>query len=222
LNINDLLSIAYYKSLLHLLNETQLQSLSNIPTIPKTFNIQEANQKPHCYTDFEPRIQNSISDIIFEKKNWYRNISFFDEKAVEKSILKNFGYIDRKYIFVSEKINATISFKIVVKHKNPIWVCEVQKGFLNYPSYMGSLHESVDVFLFVDFSNINNNDDNLNINNNNNNNGIIYNNNNNKSLVLNSTNNFVYSAQDLSLDFNNKDILKLGNSSIKNFFFFLN
>jgi len=110
--------------------------------------LPEINFIPQCYTNYEPRMKNSLSEIINNNKsNWTLNISFFDKSIIEKNIHRNLGYLDRKYIFISTGINSILTINIYNQQYARIWLCQCQKGFQRYPSYMIDLHEGADLFI---------------------------------------------------------------------------
>jgi len=72
---------------------------------------------PQCYTDYEPRVSHGFNELIVDdvldySSKWTKELSFFDAKAVAKGEARGMGYIDRKYIYISQGINTTLSFYI--------------------------------------------------------------------------------------------------------------
>ena len=65
-----------------------------LPNLPKNVAVQETISKPSCFTEVEPRMKHSISDILVDT-NWIKNISFLDANAIAKVDQKNLGYKDR-------------------------------------------------------------------------------------------------------------------------------
>lgn len=57
------------------------------------------------------------------------------------------GYVDRKYLYISQGLNASLSFLIRTTRRGPVWLCECQKGFLKYPATMGDLDVAANVFV---------------------------------------------------------------------------
>jgi hypothetical protein len=114
-----------------------------VPAVPARYNLSETNQQSLCYTDFEPRqadapsIQRSSSN---RPNTWTRNLSMFDVHGVEKSVQRGLDYLDRKYAHFSTGKGSRLDLQIDVKHAgHPIWICELQKGFLKYPASMTDL-----------------------------------------------------------------------------------
>lgn len=148
-------------------------TFKEVPEPPKICSSEDCVSPSSCFTDFEPKMQNSLKSLVVGMKpldlripsaynnftatettgrtDWTLELSFFDRSAVGKGIAKGYGYIDRKYIFLSHGINSIISFRIQPKKLvNPIWLCEVQKGFLKYPNNIGELDKAGKVYLFKD------------------------------------------------------------------------
>lgn len=86
--------------------------------------------------------------------SWIFQLSMFDKKPVDNGVLMNLGYIDRKYIYVSNAKLSSISFLIHTTRINPVWICEVQKGFVQYPATFADLgnENATAVFLNEDVS----------------------------------------------------------------------
>lgn len=100
-----------------------------------------------CFTDFEPRRANSLtSRLVNGPGNWTQELSFFDKQAVAKAAAKGMGYIDRKNIFISQHQGDAISLLVSNSRTNPVWLCEVQKGFLKYPATMGDLDKAAALY----------------------------------------------------------------------------
>ena len=120
-----------------------------LPDVPTSYNITEISNTPQCYTNYEPRMSNALQDIVIPQySNWQLNLSFLDKAAVEKSMAKGYGYIDRKYIFSSTGLNTTLTIQIHNKVEARVWLCEVQKGFAKYPSNtILDLAEGADVYI---------------------------------------------------------------------------
>ena len=60
---------------------------------------------------------------------------------------RHLGYLDYKYIFISSGINSILSLNINNQQYAHIWLCQCQKGFQRYPSYMTDLHDGADFFI---------------------------------------------------------------------------
>lgn len=151
-------------------------TFDKVPDPPQICSSEDCVNPSNCFTDFEPRMQNSLKSLVVGRKppdlripsiynndtigdstslvgksGWTLELSFFDKTAVGKGIAKGYGYIDRKYIFLSHGVDSIISFRIQPrKSVNPVWLCEVQKGFLKYPSNVGELDKSGRFYLFKD------------------------------------------------------------------------
>ena len=110
---------------------------------------EECGSEPKCFTDYLPRAENSLSSILVDGHNtWDLNISFFDVKGVETAEKEQRGYIDRKMVFLSKSSSALLAH-VKISRTSPIWLCQLQKGFLRYPATMGELNEEAIVKLFV-------------------------------------------------------------------------
>jgi hypothetical protein len=120
-----------------------------LPPVPAAYNISElSSERPQCYTNFEPRVQNALSEIVVpQHSNWKSELSFLDAAAVLKSATKGYGYIDRKYIYTSVGINSTLEVTVRVSRPSAVWLCEVQKGFAKYPNTMADLNEGAEVYV---------------------------------------------------------------------------
>jgi hypothetical protein len=119
-----------------------------LPSVPAAYNISElSSERPQCYTNFEPRVQNALSEIVVPQySNWKSELSFLDAAAVLKSSAKGYGYIDRKYIYTSVGMNSTLVVTVRVSRPSAVWLCEVQKGFAKYPSMVADLIEGAAVY----------------------------------------------------------------------------
>jgi hypothetical protein len=120
-----------------------------LPPVPAAYNISElSSERPLCYTNFEPRVQNALSEIVLpQHSNWKCELSFLDAAAVLKSAAKGYGYIDRKYIYTSVGVNSTLVVTVRVSRPSAVWLCEVQKGFAKYPSMVADLNEGAEVYV---------------------------------------------------------------------------
>jgi len=151
-------------------------TFDKVPDPPQICSTEDCVNPSNCFTDFEPKMQNSLKSLVVgrkpldlripsiynndtigdsteqvDKSGWTLELSFFDKNAVGKGIAKGYGYIDRKYIFLSHGVDSIISFRIQPKKSvNPVWLCEVQKGFLKYPNNIGELDKSGRFYLFKD------------------------------------------------------------------------
>jgi hypothetical protein len=120
-----------------------------LPSVPAAYNISElSSERPQCYTNFEPRVQNALSEIVVpQHSNWKSELSFLDAAAVLKSAAKGYGYIDRKYIYTSVGVNSTMVVTVRLSKPSAVWLCEVQKGFAKYPNTMADLNEGAEVYV---------------------------------------------------------------------------
>ena len=132
-----------------------LQSVYQIPLppVPSAYNIPEISYKPTCHTDFEPRVMNSLQDIIVRQySNWQKDLAFLDKAAVEKSDARGLGYIDKKYVFTSTGVNSSLSFVVRNTGANRVWLAELQKGFQTYPADShADLNHGADVFVQLNY-----------------------------------------------------------------------
>ena len=122
---------------------------------------QECGGEPKCFTDFEPRRGGSIhSQLAMPMKGWDLNVSFFDRKAVETAEREHRGYLDKKMVYISqdkgklglgENTSAPgLMVRIEVSRNSSIWICELQKGFMQYPGIMGDLDKESIVSIYED------------------------------------------------------------------------
>jgi hypothetical protein len=105
-------------------------------------------------TNYEPRQTEAGSlstSVLPHLSKWTLDISFFDKNAVATNLKKGLGYLDRKNIYSSAGIGSALTIFMPISKSNPIWLCECQKGFLQYPSYMGDLIETADVYLYLNY-----------------------------------------------------------------------
>ena len=123
--------------------------------IPKICSKEICETSAHCYTNYEPKIRNSMNDIIIHKHNWSLELAWTDKRAVEKGMKYNLGYLDRKYIYTSD-FNSVLSLLITPTRDGPVWLCELQKGTSKYPSTMGELDTAANVTISFDVKDIGN------------------------------------------------------------------
>lgn len=116
-----------------------------VDAVPPKYDLNEISAPAHvCLTDFEPRIEHSLSESIqgcsLEPKregelkfaslngvSWNKSLSFLDANAVMKNTAKGLGYIDKKYIFLSSGVGSSISLPVSVSAtQSPVWICEVK------------------------------------------------------------------------------------------------
>jgi hypothetical protein len=127
----------------------------------------------------------SLTGQIIGTTNWTIDLSFYDKKAVMKGETKGFGYQDRKILLFSPKkdifisnntynnivtssitLEVDISYTNASKYQGMVWLCELQKGFLQYPSEYGDLDDESYItvtpkgYSLKDFINNNNNNNN--------------------------------------------------------------
>lgn len=125
------------------------------PSKPVVCNPEECDSRPSCFTNFEPRIKNSLSDIIIAPQslqsasNWTYDLSMFDKAAVLKAAQRGLGYLDRKYVYTSGTMHKPMSLHISPKRENSfVLICEVQKGFNTYPAWMADLDKGAHLTLY--------------------------------------------------------------------------
>lgn len=124
-----------------------------LPPVPNHYNISEIAHEPLCHTNYEPRMKNALTDIIIPAhSNWTYDLSFLDKAAVEKSIAKGYGYIDRKNIFTSSGVNSTLTLRVRNDVPARLWLCEVPKGFAVYPSWAADLVDGADVYIRYNYT----------------------------------------------------------------------
>ena len=122
---------------------------------------QECGGEPKCFTDFEPRKGGSIhSHLSTAMKGWDLNVSFFDRKAVETAAREHRGYLDKKMVYISQDKSKLgigenssapeLMMRIEVSRNSSIWICELQKGFMQYPGIMGDLDKEAIVSIYED------------------------------------------------------------------------
>lgn len=88
-------------------------------------------------------------DRNYSQRSWLRQLSPFDAKAVARGEAQHLGYLDRKYVFWSQGPGSSLQLEVRVRHISPIWLCELQKGFVQYPSTMADLDLGAEVILDV-------------------------------------------------------------------------
>ena len=131
------------------LGEEQAKVLSK----PLICPAEECDSAPLCFTNYEPRMKNSLSDILLERpgahNNWTLDLSFFDQAAVAKASARGLGYLDRKFLFTSGTMHKPLTMHISPRRdKSFLLVCEVQKGFNKYPAGMGDLDHAAALLLY--------------------------------------------------------------------------
>lgn len=125
------------------------------PSVPEHYDLPETEYPPQCFTDYQPRVGSSLSSILAVPLNssnnssWTKELSFFDAAAVARSEQRKYGYLDRKFLFVSHGMKAKLQFRITVRHESKLWICEVQKGFGKYPETMSDLHDGALIEVLV-------------------------------------------------------------------------
>ena len=130
----------------------QIQS-APLPPVPVNYNITEISHQPLCHTDYEPRVNNALSEIIIPThSNWSLDLSFLDKAAVEKSAAKGYGYVDRKYVYTSSGVNSTLTLSVRNDVTARLWLCEVQKGFATYPAWAADLADGADVYIRFNYT----------------------------------------------------------------------
>ena len=82
----------------------------------------------------------SISNL---PTDWTYDLSWFDKAGVQKAIDAGRGYLDKKFILRSNfsgmgqlkegDDNSILTFLVEPSVRSPIWICQVQRGFLKYP-----------------------------------------------------------------------------------------
>lgn len=125
-----------------------------LPAVSSHYDIPETTYPPTCYTDYLPRQKQdmSISNLIHPPKGkWTNELSWFDKNAVEKAERKKLGYLDRKYIYRSNGNGTSLGLHISTRHNAPLWLCELQKGFQQYPAYMSDLIDGAEITICLHF-----------------------------------------------------------------------
>jgi hypothetical protein len=166
INIWTMISAYVQQYLYHHLHHSHV-----IPSVPSHYHIDETIFAPNCYTNYEPRTlrDHSISSLIVNETflppitttsnsnmSWQLQLSPFDAKAVNKAEQRGLGYLDRKYAFFSQGVYSTLYLHVHVNHHAPLWLCELQKGFLRYPATMTDLDLGAEVTAYVNFFQDNN------------------------------------------------------------------
>ena len=102
---------------------------------------------------------NGLQQRYYGNSNWELQLSFFDARAVAKGEAKGMGYQDRKMVWVSpanvtsgnERDEASLTILVSVGELNAkqyggrVWLCELQKGFLQYPADYGDLDKDANL-----------------------------------------------------------------------------
>lgn len=151
----------------------QLHHSRVIPPVPSHYHIDETTYPPNCFTDYEPRANrgHSISAMAVNMSTlapawtqklmhsqpanssvfWQSLLSPFDANAVNKAQQRGLGYLDRKYAYFSQGLHSVLSLKVHSYHAAPVWLCELQKGFLKYPASMTDLDAGADVTVYLNY-----------------------------------------------------------------------
>lgn len=151
----------------------QLHHSRVVPPVPSHYHIDETTYPPNCFTDYEPRANrgHSISAMAVNMSTlapawtqklmhsqpanssvfWQSLLSPFDANAVNKAQQRGLGYLDRKYAFFSQGLHSVLSLKVHTYHAAPVWLCELQKGFLKYPASMTDLDAGADITVYLNY-----------------------------------------------------------------------
>jgi hypothetical protein len=86
------------------------------------------------------RMPLSLASLL--PSNWIYDLSWFDKSGVLKAAADNRGYLDKKFILRSnftgsgpvEDGGSVLTLLVEPSRPGPLWLCQVQKGFLKYPS----------------------------------------------------------------------------------------
>lgn len=144
-----------------------------VPPVPSHYHIDETTYPPNCFTDYEPRANrdHSISAMAVNMSTlapgwtqklmhsqpansslfWQSLLSPFDANAVNKAQQRGLGYLDRKYAYFSQGLHSVLSLKLRTYHAAPLWLCELQKGFLKYPAMMTDLDAGADLTVYLNY-----------------------------------------------------------------------
>lgn len=128
------------------------------PARPVVCAAEECGSGAACFTDFSPRMQGALSSLLvggsssLAPNNWTLALSFLDQPAIRKAEARGLGYLDRKAIFTSGSAHKPLSLHISPRRpgRGFLLLCEVQKGFAQYPVGMGDLDRAAVVVLFED------------------------------------------------------------------------
>lgn len=128
------------------------------PERPVVCPVDECGSGAACFTDFSPRMQGTLSSLLvggpatLAANNWTLGLSFLDQPAIRKAEARGLGYLDRKVIFTSGSAHKPLSLHISPRRpgRGFLLLCEVQKGFAQYPASMGDLDRAAAVVLFED------------------------------------------------------------------------
>lgn len=144
----DLLASRSVEHVLALSRNHLIENTMQVLPPPVACDPKVCDADPTCFTEFEPRVSHSLRDIVVGQlsSNWTLDISFFDAKAIVKAQLKQRGYLDKKYVFMSHSVEAPLSLLVKPTKKSSVWLCQLQKGFLQYPNWLGDLNDSAEVF----------------------------------------------------------------------------
>lgn len=127
-----------------------------LPKVPDHYQVPETQYAPTCYTDYLPRLSHSLQDQLIPSltpdQPWSHELSFFDQRAVEKGERNHMGYLDRKIVYMSNGTGSSLSLKVTIKHPSPLWLCELQKGFLKYPNTLTELHLGSNISLLLNYN----------------------------------------------------------------------
>lgn len=128
------------------LRENQMQEP---PLAPIACDPRICNSEAACFTEYEPRVSHPLRDIIVGRgsSNWTLEISFFDSKAILKAESRGRGYLDKKYVYMSHSDSHPLSLLVKPNRTSSVWLCQLQKGFLQYPSTLGDLDNASLLYL---------------------------------------------------------------------------
>mmetsp|Transcript_379 Transcript_379/g.426 ORF Transcript_379/g.426 Transcript_379/m.426 type:complete len:663 (+) Transcript_379:83-2071(+) len=151
-NTNTPVDMELRVSVVRELLRRHLSELYSRPLPPPTaqMDINETlNPHPQCLTDFQPRQAPGLASRVHGPfSSWARDLAFFDKAAVDKNDRLGLGYLDRKYIYSSGGfIGSGLAIQLTIDNDfgSPLWLCQLQKGFLKYPPTMGDLSVAASV-----------------------------------------------------------------------------
>jgi len=145
---------------------TENMTRGNQQTLPPPLLCGDAcTEEAQCFTYYQPAQKNPISNILvgisdgeIAPPGWSYELSWFDIHGVAKARQQGRGYVDLKYILISnstgtgpleEGEDGVLTMVITPRTRSAVWLCEVQRGFLTYPPGKGDLDKAANVAVTV-------------------------------------------------------------------------
>ena len=119
--------------------------------------VQVCLKSPKCFTNFEPRIQNPLSErIIGDREQWTLDISFLDKAAVLKNKLLNRGTCVQLKRIWSTNWLFSMAFCIEISyvqiyHHLSIFLLSCRFFFFCTLHHLCVIYQLFDIFIFLFF-----------------------------------------------------------------------